>query len=155
VLELNVTQLFPATYLWNSGSSESSIIVAQPGTYDVSIIASCGEANLSTQILTSDTCDEHHTFFIPNVFSPNGDGINDVFSISAHEAIEIQNLDISIFDRWGNLIFLSHEKAFAWDGRFKNEDLMPAVFVYLLEVDYVEESHPHHRVFSGDVTLIR
>jgi gliding motility-associated-like protein len=84
------------------------------GTYDVSIMASCGEANLSTQILASDTCDEQHTFFIPNVFSPNGDGINDVFSISAHEEIEIQNLDISMFDRWGNLIFLSHEKAFAW-----------------------------------------
>jgi len=154
-LELNVTQLFPATYLWNSGSSESSIIVTLPGTYDVSVQASCGEINLTSQVLASDTCDAQHTFFIPNVFSPNGDGINDVFSISAHEEIEIQNLDISIFDRWGNLIFLSHEKDFAWDGRFKNEDLMPGVYVYVMDVDYVEEGKPHHRVFSGDVTLIR
>ena len=154
-VELNVTQLFPATYLWNSGSLEPSIIVTVPGTYDVSIKASCGEKTLSSQVVMADTCDTNHTFFIPNVFSPNGDGINDLFSIGVNEEIEIQHLDITIFDRWGNMVFRSNEKSFTWDGRFKNEDLQPGVYAYVIMIDLSINGDIRHQALSGDITLIR
>ncbi len=152
-VELNVTQLFPASYLWNSGSQESSIIVSQPGIYNVSIQAACGQKNLSTQVVKADTCDI--AFYVPNIFSPNGDGINDVFLLGTRENLEIQSLDITIFDRWGNMAYSSNDKAFSWDGRFKNELLMPGVYAYVLNLEFITNNKLHHQTISGDITLIR
>lgn len=94
--------------------------------------------------------------FIPNVFSPNGDQINDRLVISAGASVE--RIDqFSVYDRWGNLVyraqhFLPNDPAQAWDGRMNGDLLNPGVFTYQLMAVYVDG---RREVRFGDVTLVR
>ena len=94
--------------------------------------------------------------FIPNVFSPNGDGINDLFTVYGNKDVALVE-ELQIFDRWGNQIFSKNEfppneENYGWDGSFKHELMNPAVFVYWARVRYTDGSKGS---FKGDITLIR
>ena len=85
--------------------------------------------------------------YFPNVFSPNFDGINDVFRVQS-EAGLVDNVELSIFDRWGNLIFKGAE----WDGNYKGNSMDAGVFIYIAELVMNDGKK---RRFSGEVTLIK
>lgn len=94
--------------------------------------------------------------FVPNVFSPNGDGVNDKFTV--YSTPEIERIDqLSIYSRWGEQVFkLSdfppNNLHYGWDGYFKSEKMMPGVFSYMVKwTDHSGEQH----LTTGDVTLIR
>lgn len=76
--------------------------------------------------------------YVPSAFSPNGDGINDIFTVYTGSGINnIQTLNI--FDRWGNLVFQAHDippnlVAYGWDGTFRNQKMEHGVFLYVLEI---------------------
>ena len=95
--------------------------------------------------------------FVPNVFSPNRDGINDWFFISSAEG-SVQHIDyLRIYDRWGGLVFevlniLPNVETSGWDGMEKGKFLMPAVFVWVAQIEFSDGST---EIFSGDVTLLR
>ncbi len=95
--------------------------------------------------------------FIPNVFSPNNDGLNDLFFISSSEGA-ISNISfLRIFDRWGGLVFEIFDfppnlDEHGWDGTENGEQLMPGVFVWMTELIYTDGEI---EVRSGDVTLLR
>ncbi|HLF63535.1 MAG TPA: gliding motility-associated C-terminal domain-containing protein, partial [Saprospiraceae bacterium] len=57
-----------------------------------------------------------------------------------------------IFDRWGNLIFVTESSPIVWDGKFNNQEMLPGVYVYVLKLNY---SDAETRLLSGDITLIR
>jgi gliding motility-associated-like protein len=92
--------------------------------------------------------------FIPNVFSPDGDGLNDEFRVFAgNPAILIRSLQI--YDRWGSLVFSQEnfhpdETRGGWNGTHRGSLLRPAVFVWSLEVEYEDGST---EFLSGDVLL--
>jgi gliding motility-associated-like protein len=94
--------------------------------------------------------------YIPNVFSPNGDGINDRLLISAaSEVEEIESMEI--FDRWGNLVyavknFLPDDPTYAWDGKMRGTEMNPGVYAYKMMARFKDG---RHEVRNGDVTLIR
>ncbi len=96
------------------------------------------------------------TIRIPNVFTPNGDGINDLLGVFASQGIE--KIDRwMIFDRWGALLFEARDFApnqtsLGWDGRHKGQWVSSGVYVYVLE--YREPSGNLRRI-NGDVTLLR
>lgn len=85
--------------------------------------------------------------YIPNAFSPNADGINDDFQIFG-AADEIANVHISIYDRWGTLLF----KGEKWDGTSNGKALQTGVFVYLIRVT---TTLGKELVYSGSVTLMQ
>ncbi|MCB9186838.1 MAG: gliding motility-associated C-terminal domain-containing protein [Flavobacteriales bacterium] len=83
--------------------------------------------------------------FVPNVFSPNEDGHNDVFKPRGTEPFDYE---LRIYDRWGNLVFTSDEIDKGWDGTFRGKAMNSAVFVYyVLSGDQV--------IDKGNVTLLR
>jgi gliding motility-associated-like protein len=89
----------------------------------------------------------------PNIFSPNGDGKNDFFTIYGKGVAHIRHL--RVFDRWGNQVFLAEEipanvDAAGWDGTFRGNLLTPAVFVWVAEVFFLDGER---RTLSGDVTI--
>ncbi|MEM9919740.1 MAG: gliding motility-associated C-terminal domain-containing protein, partial [Bacteroidota bacterium] len=95
--------------------------------------------------------------YIPNVFSPNGDGVNDVFMIFAGDNLIKSINSFQVFDRWGELIyedfnFMPNDPTRGWDGRLRGELLNPAVFVYWAEVEFVDG---WKELYKGDVTLLR
>ena len=94
--------------------------------------------------------------FIPNAFSPNDDGANDVFMIFSDQSVKQIN-SFLIFDRWGERVFADtdfqpNDPRHGWDGRFRNEPLNPAVFVYYAEIEFVDGVTI---LYKGDVTLLR
>nr|MBP7239888.1 gliding motility-associated C-terminal domain-containing protein [Saprospiraceae bacterium] len=90
--------------------------------------------------------------YIPNVFSPNQDNINDVFEIVAFPINEIELTYFVIFDRFGNMVYENRSWPIKWDGRDKKGEFYnPAVFTYLLT--YLCN---HKEVIeTGNITLIR
>ncbi len=87
--------------------------------------------------------------FIPNIFSPNGDGNNDVLYVRGRG---VKSLIFYVYDRWGEKVFESTELEFGWDGNFRGKPMNPAVFVYYVEATFKDGSS---QTLKGDVTLIR
>lgn len=93
--------------------------------------------------------------YAPNSFTPNGDGINDRFTLFGPDIKRIKSMDI--YDRWGNRVFQNfdfqaNDSEEGWDGRFKNQPMDPAVFVYVVEVELLDGNIV---ILKGDVTLIK
>ena len=94
--------------------------------------------------------------YIPSAFSPNGDGINDVFMI--HTGSGISHIkDLKIVDRWGNIVFQAtnfppNQIDFGWNGRIENREFNHAVFVYLVEVELPDGTL---HVLNGEIVLIQ
>lgn len=88
---------------------------------------------------------------LPNVFSPNGDDLNDTWK--AVLPSDHQLISCDIFDRWGNLLFsVKEEDEVEWDGKYKGQQLMPGVYVFVME--YVD-GEGKKRVLSCEITLLR
>ena len=158
VITLDATQSFAADYLWNTGATTPSLQITNPGVYSVDVSTLCSTTSQAVDVIPSTDCDiiEIHTeIHIPNVFSPNGDGINDVFGISFGPDIQVTAMQGTIFDRWGNMVFDSKSVPFVWDGFFKNERVMPGVYVYRIECKYIATGIQREEIFTGDVTVIR
>ncbi|MDB5282671.1 MAG: large protein, partial [Bacteroidota bacterium] len=90
--------------------------------------------------------------FVPNAFSPNGDGNNDYFQMFGNTA-GIHSMNIMIFDRWGEKVFESDETDFKWDGVYKGAKMQPAVFVYVMKVTFIDGRDS--RLMKGSLTLVR
>lgn len=94
--------------------------------------------------------------YVPNGFSPNGDGTNDVFMI--YSGKEVQNIkSFLVFDRWGETVFEYYDfqpnnPAYGWDGTLRGQKMNPAVFAWFAVVEFVDGSEV---LLEGDVTLVR
>lgn len=141
---------YPESYFWswpNGTSSEPFLApmeLSETTTFalDYTYGPGCGVATDSITITIVD-------FDIPNVFTPNDDGVNDVFRVVNSGTIDIKMF--RIFNRWGQVVFESTADDAAWDGRH-NGNLAPSdVYVYhiIFELGGVEENK------KGDVTLLR
>lgn len=103
------------------------------------------------------TVDKTRRIFVPNIFSPNDDGRNDVFTVFASQVRVEKVKSLQVFSRWGEAIFELRDfepgdLSTGWDGTFKGEKLNPAVFVWQAVVQFVDGKE---EVFTGDVTLQR
>ena len=95
--------------------------------------------------------------FIPNIFSPNGDGYNDYFTVYApfHTIKEIS--DFRIYDRWGQMIYhqqggLPNTQTLSWDGKFRGEVANPGIYIYLIQVHFM---NGQKHTFTGSITLTK
>ena len=100
--------------------------------------------------------DRSRNIYIPNIFTPNGDGINDYFTLFGDQKVEQIN-SLRIFDRWGELIFeaenlIPNQELSGWDGRFRGEPMNNGVFVYVAEVVFRDG---FQQLYTGDITLVR
>ncbi|MCF8245826.1 MAG: gliding motility-associated C-terminal domain-containing protein [Saprospiraceae bacterium] len=94
--------------------------------------------------------------FVPNVFSPNGDGKNDVMMIFAGGDVE-RVIEMQIFDRWGEMVFEAYnfqpsDPAYGWDGRHDGRPMDTAVFVVKAMVEFKDGTK---KMVAGDVVLMR
>ncbi len=91
------------------------------------------------------------TFYIPNAFSPNGDGTNDIFKGTG---IGIKTFTLMIYDRWGNLVFTSNDLEKGWDGTFNGGDKVSLQDVFVWKVELHDENNKEHD-YKGTVSLIK
>ena len=100
--------------------------------------------------------DKHRNLYVPNVFSPNGDGKNDVFMVFAGpEVTKIRGFEV--YSRWGEPVFevynfLPNDPTFGWDGTYRADAFNSAAFTWFAEVEFVDGVV---EIFKGDVVLMR
>ena len=137
-----------STYLWQDEATGSSYEVTGPGFYTVSISNICESQSLSTIITACERCD----IYVPNVFSPNGDGINDRFRPFSDCAL--QDFVMQVFNRWGDLVFESNDVSIFWSGTFKGEKLNVDVYIWRMQFKVLENEKPREIELSGDILLL-
>lgn len=151
------TSIVATLWDWNFGDSLTDNLqhpaphtYTDTGTYTIQLIVStpdnCKDTTYNTVVV-----EPEFMFYIPNAFSPNGDGINDVFTGTG---IYIFEFEMMIFDRWGNLIYKTDDINEPWDGKANNgaEVAQQDVYVYSVKVtDYKSVKHN----YIGTVTLTR
>ena len=132
--------------IWQDGSTDASFFVENYGTYAVQVMNEDGCFSSDSITFTSDCPTE---LYVPNAFSPNGDGMNDVFLAYG---VEVIDFNLKIFDRWGAFLFESNDIAHGWDGFFKGKLKQNGVYVWEIEVTFLQGKTAR---LKGDVTLLR
>jgi gliding motility-associated-like protein len=94
--------------------------------------------------------------YIPNAFSPNDDGFNDLLHVFSNDKVRSVN-NFSIFDRWGNQVYQAgpfppNDLQYGWDGRYKGQLMHAGVYVFYAEIEYFDGAT---ELLSGEVTLVR
>ncbi|MEN8928518.1 MAG: gliding motility-associated C-terminal domain-containing protein, partial [Flavobacteriales bacterium] len=142
--------------IWNFGDGTTQFVTpgntetntyADGGNYTVTLIIKNDGPCFDT--LSKEICVSDQIFFIADIFSPNGDGANDILYVRSSEAEE---LNFRVFDRWGKMVFESTDVNNGWDGRFKGRELEAGVYFYYV---YMKLTNGEELNEKGDVTLKR
>lgn len=135
------------SYNWmNTITNDSSFIIRQPGIYWVNVSNACGSKRDSIEILKK--CE--FEIYMPNAFTPNGDGLNDYFGVSGYNTNRL--IKLKIYNRWGQLIFETNDINKRWDGSYKKLPQPVGIYIYYAEMENLNGKWITKR---GVVTLIR
>ena len=137
-------------YIWNTGETSEAIIVDTTGLYSVEVTSyeGCNSSD-AVQILWGGT-----PFYIPNAFTPNGDGLNDTFGpIPRYDYVNRYHM--SIFNRWGQMIYETSDINQGWDGTFKGSPSMLGAYVYRIVYEEYGQQPIESKVVEGTATLVR
>jgi len=137
-------------YEWpHSGETTQAVVVNKEGTYTVLGTNAEGcVAKQSTKVI--DQCEPR--FFIPDAFTPDGDGKNENLDVFGAYYI---NYSIRVYNRWGEVIYATNSIEDKWDGTYKGVKVQPGVYPYVVsyEAEYFPERNPV--VLRGSVMVIR
>ena len=137
-------------YQWQNNAPAPTFRVQQEGVYWVRVLDANGCSAIDS-ITVQERCPTR--YYIPNIFSPNDDGVNDYFTVFGSD---ITALQLAVYDRWGNLLFRASGPGARWDGTFKGKALDPGVFIWVAQVaGYLKDGAPFSKTESGSVTLVR
>jgi gliding motility-associated-like protein len=132
-------------YLWQDNSTGPSLLINQGGTYTLTVRNECGSFSNSI-IVTQGDCQLN----MPNAFTPNNDGINDIFRVKYPQFIKLFHL--TIFNRFGEKVFETNHANDGWDGKLKSIDQPIGVYVWTISLtnnDGISQN------YKGTITLLR
>ncbi|MFN0176339.1 MAG: choice-of-anchor L domain-containing protein [Saprospiraceae bacterium] len=145
----------PADSIWLSclDCRNPAVYSLEHPTYFEIVVTDSLGCRAQDQILVS--VEKQRKVFVPTGFTPNGDFTNDLLLV--HGQSNSKALDFRVFDRWGEVVFQLKDFAFndesmGWDGTFRNQPCDPGIYVWILEVEYVDGVR---EVYKGNTTLIR
>jgi gliding motility-associated-like protein len=143
------------SFLWDFGDGKTSIMenpihsYKQSGEYNVRLSANTVNGCTDVFEITNVVLVDEVSSQIPNSFSPNGDGINDLFNVNI---TNLKAYQLMIFNRYGVKIFIAKESFSSWDGTWQNQQLPVGVYYYqIIATDLSNKKITR----SGSVTLIR
>ncbi len=139
----------PANYLSCSNCSSPLVNTLNNISYTLLVEDTNGckaESKVTIQVIPD------YELYIPNAFTPNGDGSNDFFEIFGNKKTWVE-MNIKIFNRWGELVFESSDHNFKWNGTYKGVKLTPGVLVYEMTLTYINGYNIPLQ--TGSITIIR
>ncbi len=138
--------------VWCKECKDISVSPLESTIYTVTITNLVGCTATSTAYVKINAA---YDVFVPNIFTPNNDGNNDRFMVYGNEGVR-QITRLSIYNRWGENVFNQtntphSDERYGWDGTFHDKKCRPAVYAYIIEVEFVNGKK---KTFTGDVTLL-
>ncbi|MGL4596397.1 MAG: PKD domain-containing protein [Bacteroidia bacterium] len=151
----------PSAWEWDFGSNAASSNLQSPtftyedtGTFCVRLVVfgpnnSCPDTTIQCLEISPEIL-----IYIPNTFTPNGNGLNDDFMPSFSDVADINTFEMYVFDRWGNLIFTSNDKYTGWDGKVQGSSKLCQTDTYVYKVHIVDRNGQEYD-YIGHVNLVR
>jgi len=142
------------TYTWSNGSILNDSTIATPvinqmffpETFRVDVIDDLGCAGFDSVTVTTVPI-----IYIPTAFSPNEDGLNETFELGV-DSVEMSNFSIKIFDRWGQVQYISNSPRFKWNGKAANGE--PLVGMYNYNISYTDNRNKKQFI-NGVLTVMK
>jgi len=144
-----------ASFSWSTGQLEQSVQVGLAGPYRVTVSDAngcLGSDSVNLDYVSEDSCQTLVIF--PNAFTPNGDGLNDLFRPVIHGALPLR-FDWQLVNRWGQTVFLSSDYHIGWDGSFRGKPAETGVYIWQAVMELVRDGQTVPENRSGTLTLIR
>ena len=136
----------PPSFINDVNAMQPSVYPTQDITYTLNAVSTlgCGSATDDVSVTI------FRGFFIPNSFTPNGDGLNDKFRIRAYDNYKV--LKFVIYNRWGQVVYTSNNATDGWDGTYKSFPQLPGAYIYNLEL---QDSNGKKTIKQGTLQLLR
>ena len=132
-------------YEWQDGSTQPTYIVRHPGTYSVTASNQCFEHG-DDIVVEYEPCEQE--LWMPNSFTPDGDGLNDLFLPVFAYPDEVESFEMTIYDRWGSVQYMTRRLDQGWDAAGVPDG------VYVVFIRYKSRGHEVRDV-TGSVTVVR
>jgi gliding motility-associated-like protein len=142
----------PYTFLWETSETTGNISGLTPGQYSVILTDAngCQDVDTVNVLAATSSCETViPVVYVPNIFTPNGDGNNDVLFVRGQGITEFS---LRIYDRWGEKVFETTDLSQGWNGKFRGKDVDQGVFVYTLYVLFADGSETKDK---GNITMTR
>jgi gliding motility-associated-like protein len=151
---LLICQNIYSTYQWYlngtmiQDANSQTYLATQNGSYTVEVTLDCG-CKIFSNLINIDTFPKENIVFIPNIFSPNGNGQNDVLYIRGEN---IKEASLSIYSRWGEKVFESKDITKGWDGTYKGKPCAAEAYAYYVTITFTDGTFVQKK---GNITLVR
>jgi gliding motility-associated-like protein len=138
-------------YNWSTGDATTSIIVTTPGSYYVSASGNCFKGADTIEVKAGNNCNV--CLFVPNAFSPNNDGLNDVMMVNTICPVGFFQLDI--YNRYGEKVFGSANPAIGWNGAYKGKPSDVGTYFYYIQYKSKTDVSNAILELKGELVLVR
>jgi gliding motility-associated-like protein len=132
-------------YVWQDGSNNSTYTVNQPGSYQLTASNNCGSFT-DKIVIDKGTC----LLLMPNAFTPNNDGLNDLFRVKYPGFIK--SFKMTVYNRWGEKIFETTNALTGWNGKYKGLDQPMGNYIWIISYTDIDG---RSETLKGNVILIR
>lgn len=140
------------TFSWSTGSTADFIDVGTAGY--VGLESDLNGCKFRDSILVSSIYCPKLELYVPDAFSPDGNGINDDFRPMFSEST-VTAYSLTIYSRWGNVLYSTQETQTGWDGRYQGEICAPGLYTYKITYTYLRNNQVEAYEKTGKVLLIR
>jgi len=149
-ISINATSNLESTFSWNDGTTGPVLTPGVSGKYVVTAINRCGSF---TDEVSVEVIDCACSVKVPDAFTPNGDGLNDVLAPLVASGCNMQVFNFRVYNRFGQLVFTGIRRGQGWDGYFKGRPAEAGTYMYYLE--YKDRYSGSSVQLKGDFTLMR
>jgi gliding motility-associated-like protein len=149
------------SYLWDFGDSEQSTEVSPSHLFNVNgvdysvTLTATSQLGCTSEYTLAIIYEEDLVFYVPNSFIPDGDQFNQVFVPIFSSGIDESSYHLSIFDRWGELIFESYDLQIGWDGTYTAKQGMVQDGMYVWKIDFKLKKNDDRRAVTGHLSVLK
>jgi gliding motility-associated-like protein len=150
------------SYAWNFGDESFSYefntqhtFTNTSGGYTVSLTATSETGCTDIHVVTIPFIENGSVYYVPNTFTPDGDSFNQTFMPVFSSGFDPYDFEMTIFNRWGEMVFVSRDVTYGWDGSFGENGLNAPDGVYVWKIIYKSPQNDRREILVGHVNLIR
>jgi len=153
---------YASEYEWSFGDGTATSTVFEPShefpespntTYPVRLIAK-NNFGCADTIIKPITVEDVIIFYIPNVFTPDGDDFNEIFKPIMYSGIDVYNYHMTIYNKWGEIVFESYNTANGWNGTYGGGEIVQDG-VYIWQIEFGDTRSDEIHKYTGHVTILK